>query len=87
MKIPWTPGEDALVRQHYATLGPDALLAQLPGRSRNAVKARAHRLGVARRSHRKARIKNQPQMGTGVIDSLARRAARGLPLFSRRRTS
>lgn len=42
----WTGEEDRTLQVAYGVLPPDDLAARLPGRSRNAIKARARKLGL-----------------------------------------
>jgi hypothetical protein len=43
--LPWDADEDQVIRQHYPDAGSD-LEDMLPGRTRRAIKERAHRLGI-----------------------------------------
>ena len=45
--LPWTPAEDAIMREHYPLIGA-AVLHLLPGRSRGGMSRRAHCLGLGR---------------------------------------
>ena len=46
---PWTPDEDAALREVYPAGGVKAALAALPGRSANSVRIHANRLGLRTR--------------------------------------
>lgn len=43
---PWLTSELAIVRRFYPSGGADACAPRLPGRSKAAIKARAHLIGV-----------------------------------------
>ena len=48
---PWTKQEDQILRDNYFDCAYPELLQLLPGRTRDAIRGRAHRLGINRQWH------------------------------------
>lgn len=48
MSRPWTTAEEALLHEHYRSLGLKGVAKLLPGRSRSAIAVRAHHLCLTR---------------------------------------
>ena len=71
---PWTPDEDATVREFFGAEGAVGVARRLPGRSASAVSNRAHRLGLESEHFRRwtpeedaVIVEHYEEMGAGAM--------------------